>query len=442
MDGPINSYLLFNLALTLLSSFWIGFLFFRARYLFVKPSVFVLSYFNIFAQWPSVLIAHYVEESLPNPYAVSLLIHGYVFVGLFTTSRTWKHSAKDAWQRIHDWNPDPSSSRSIMLLLASLLVLGVGYYLSYVPLSQTGLWVIFTDPVSSVMAREESLKLLENVLPAYIYSLTVSSVIPLLSVFFAMELFRNFGRRRFAVFVVYFGLLAIVGVLASLTGARSSLVTVILVVIFTRLWMKQLSMNVAKIALLLALALIPAVLLSLLREGVEYSEFNSLLGEYFGSLVERTFITPYVVGLWYLYHAQMFGPVGLASIPKLATLLGIPPIDLPNVIGLIYAPLSGATVGETISAPAGYLFTQFCNFGVVSFPFSLLCLWILDVAVPLYARLSDVLLLPTIVCLSVVAIQFLQSDFTVVLVTHGFAIILALSYIISRVLPDRSHCTS
>jgi len=87
---------------------------------------------------------------------------------------------------------------------------------------------------------------------------------------------------------------------------------------------------------------------------------------------------------------------------------------------------------KSVSAVAGYLFTYYSYFGIAALFFSILGLWLIDVALLVYERLSNVMLLPCIAAISLSILAFISSDYTVVWLTHGFGVILLLSWLIDR----------
>jgi hypothetical protein len=133
-------------------------------------------------------------------------------------------------------------------------------------------------------------------------------------------------------------------------------------------------------------------------------------------------------GVMYVHHSEVEGRFGIAAVPKLATLLGVDVINVPNLIGLRYSERAL----DTVSAVAGYLFTYYSYFGISSLIFSLVGLWFLDVAIIIYGKLSPHLLLPCIAAISVSTLSFISSDYTTAWLTHGFGIILFLSWMTDR----------
>jgi len=96
---------------------------------------------------------------------------------------------------------------------------------------------------------------------------------------------------------------------------------------------------------------------------------------------------------------------------------------VPNYIGLRYQP----NAGPTVSAGAGYLLTYYSYFGVASLLISLIGLWLLDMAVYVYGKLSPSFLIPCVSAVSLSTLSFISSDYTTVLVTHGFAVTLIIA---------------
>jgi hypothetical protein len=405
----------------------LGFIFFSKRYLFLKPSILLLTYSHIFFQWPLAIYSGYYEEFLPDPFAFAFLIHAYVLTGFLVSLFILNHKAKIIWEQITN-----RRTRDVEVSLGAVLILGVLtvgvtiFYLKNVPFSQTGLYAIFFRPEVSGLWRERSLKLLENQTLKYAYSIMVSSVAPLLVVmlFFA---FLN-GTRRLQMITALSSMAAIAGVafVISLPGTRVSVVNLLLAIASAYLFHRGLPFRPLKVFLFIGVILLLPALLSILREGRAVS-FGSLL-TYLDYVGHRTFLLTMDVGSWYVRHSQVEGRFGIAAVPKLASLLGVDVINVPNLIGLKY----GERPLATVSAVAGYLFTYYSYFGIFSLIFSLMGVWFLDVAIIIYGKLSHHLLLPCIAAISVSTLSFISSDYTTVWLTHGFGIILFLSWMTDR----------
>jgi hypothetical protein len=91
-----------------------------------------------------------------------------------------------------------------------------------------------------------------------------------------------------------------------------------------------------------------------------------------------------MVSGWHVDFAQHHESIGLVGIPRIAALVGAPELHIPNIIGLTYAP-------------------------------------------EFFPEQSVIVALPALLLAS---IMFTQSDYTVVLITHGFLIIVILSWML------------
>jgi len=273
---------------------------------------------------------------------------------------------------------------------------------------------------------------LENSGLIYAFSIMTSSIAPLLMGLLTMVLIGKYAIHKA---IKYTGSVFIIGLTAlavSLTGARSGLFNIIVVVCFVILWKKGFSVHPLFLVLLAFLVLFPVIIMTLLREGKTIEDFAGLYFSYMGFILDRIFFMPFHVGCWYMHYAQENSPLGIGAIPKLAKLFRVEPLDGPNIIGLIYAPqYYGKAVIGSISATSGYLFGLYGYFGIVSFPISLLALWVTDISVYMYKRLELFVLIPCLASMNLSTLMFVQSDYTVVILTHGFAMILLLSLALS-----------
>jgi hypothetical protein len=138
---------------------------------------------------------------------------------------------------------------------------------------------------------------------------------------------------------------------------------------------------------------------------------------------KRAFVLPAVVSIWFADYAQRNGPIGLAGVPRLAKAAGIAPIDLPNRIGLIYAPCHyGHEVMESVSATTGFLFAQYGYFGLLALPLALAGLIVCDGLLLIIRTFPDTWIAPTLAFISLTALKFTQSDYLTIWVTHGLGI--------------------
>jgi len=417
--GRIDLFVTLSYALTLAGTVWLFALFRNKRYLFVKPSIVLLVWTHILFQWPSAIFAAYYEMVLPDPYTFLLLIHGFVFLGLLLSEVTGRQQAEDVFARITSNSPVNISKPLIVLAIYCSAVVAI--YLWAVPFSQTGLYVIVVKPELAALARSQSLKGLASPVLTYLYSTMASGAAPLLAVLIAMQLLAKFRSRSvigvFSLLILFAALL----LAASLPGARGTAVKLLLVVVIAFLLRKGLPFRPVRFVLITAGILAPAAILTLLRESqsITASNFVQYLGNY---IFSRAFIMPLQTGAFYVHHAQTHGFIGIAGIPRLAELIGVTPIDVPDTIGSIYAPR--ATLSVRASANGGFLLSYYSYFGVIALPLSLALLGLLDLALAVYRNLTQTMLVPAVAAISVGTLAFISSDYTTVLITHGFVAIL------------------
>jgi hypothetical protein len=427
LTTPFSLYLCLNWFFCLACAFWIGVLFYKRRYLFVKPSLLTLSWYHLFFQWPLAFYSGHYMGYLPDPYTFAFLIHGYILIGLLVCPFTLDLKANKIWGRIAGFHKEePLASPGAMVLLGAIIIGITLAYLSQVPLSQTGLYTIFFRPEVSVIAREKSLKLLGNMPLVYAYSLMVSCAAPLLAVMLFWALRK--AIKRWQIFSILFYIILLVGLAVSigLPGARISIVNMILVMVIAYLFHRGLPLRLGKFLFLIGTILLLPAILTILREGKEIS--LETLFAYLGYIGHRAFVVPMDVGSWYIHYTQVEGGFGVAGIPKLAALLGRRAVNVPNFIGLKYE--GGAYT--SVTSPAGYLFAYYSYFGMISLVISLAGVFLLDIAVFFYERLSDRLLLPCIAAIGLSTLSFISSDYTTAWLTHGFGVILVLSWCIDR----------
>jgi hypothetical protein len=296
-----------------------------------------------------------------------------------------------------------------------------------VPFSQTGLYAIFHHPEGSVLAREKSLKLLEDQTLKYVYSIMVSTIAPLTAVMLFFLFLENIKRCKIGRAIVISLALSGLAFAISLTGARISIVNLVLVITFAFIYYHGIPFRPLKVSLIIILVLLVPTILSILRAGETFS--IPVVISYLGLVAERTFIKTMDVGSWYAHYFQTEGAFGVSGVPKLATLLGRDFLITPNFIALKYMKRAIAST----SADAGYIFTYYSYFGLASTSISLLGLWLLDISILVYTRLNQYLLVPCIASIALSSLSFISSDYTTVWITHGFGFILIVSLVASKI---------
>jgi hypothetical protein len=387
----------------------------------------VILFFHLTIQWAGIIDSGYIWYYLPNPWVFAFLLHGFPIVGLCISFVTWRKNTKIIFKRLLCYGLYFKKRDKLIRILGFCVVLITLLYLLYIPFYETGLWAIFTKLENAAQARENSLKLLDNIFLKYGYSSVMKVFAPLLSVLLFNRLRHSMKKKlpikiaRDIVFLL--GLLVAV----SLTGARSPAACIILVICLSFLLKKGLPINPLYIILTFLLVLTLPTFLTLLREGKELS--ISLFWQYLSTgILGRVFHAPMLTGLWHVHYAQHKGFIGISGIPKLAVLFGIKPINVANLIGINYTNIKIASV----SANTCYLFSYYSYFGWLSFPLSLLGLWLLDYSILIYKQLSDNILLPCVASVSLSSMSFVSSNYTTVLLTHGFGVILISSLVLDK----------
>lgn len=430
----MRMYALSNWFFFIATVLWSSFIFYKRRYYFIKPSILLITFSIIFFQLPLALYSDMYEAAVPDPYVLGFLIHAYILVGLCVSLFTFQESTRSVWNRItRELAIDYRVNKPAVFILAGVVICIVSVYFDHVPLRETGLYAVLTNPAMAVVARERSLKLLDNHALVYAFSLMTSSLAPMLAVMFFWMGAKYLLQRRFVPLAITgIGAISLM-IIVSLPGARVSAVNLLLVVSISFYLVRRFPFHPVKISLLFILIVTPGVLIGVYREGMywEGREFGfDLYLQYLWDFIGRRILQdPLKVGSWYIHDAQTYGLFGVSAVPKLAAITGYDALDVTNYIGLRYQPKAGPTV----SAGAGYLLTYYSYFGIISLLISLIGLWLLDMAIFVYKKLSQPLLIPCISVVSLSTLSFISSDYTTVMVTHGFAVTLIIAFTVDAI---------
>jgi len=426
----MSAFVITNWSLCIITSALLWFALWRWRFLLVKPSIIVIIFFHLQIQWAATIDSADIEAYLPDPWTFALLAQGFPLIGLTISLLIGRRSAKIVWQRI--LYPDPEVApwkmqRRAILILAGSIVFFVVLYLQFVPLSDTGLYAIIFDPVGSTIAREESLKLIDNAFIQYGYGFMASAFAPLLSVLLLNRLIMDIKQLRLLGALIIIA--AIIGILVavSLTGARSYAASIVFVMLFAWMLRRGFPFNPIYIAVAMVAILALPVVLTVLRED---RALNLVLAWNYltEAIFNRIFHTPMLTGLYFTHFAQTDGFIGIAAIPRLAASFDITPINAPNHLGLLYI---GTSV-QSVSMNTSYVFAYYTYFGLGSFVFSLVGLWLLDITLLIYRNLSSLMLIPCVAAASAVSASLVSTEYPVVLLTHGFVVILLTSIFADR----------
>lgn len=409
----------------LFCSFWFVYLFAYHRFLFIKPSIILLFCSHLFFQWPAAIYSGFTESYLPDPSVVPFLLNLYILIGLFISSYSFRARARVEWYRMVSETDNTHFSYWIRLVAASLF-LGLLLYLIYVPFSQTGLYALIFDPSNSDAARDQSYNMLPSYMK-YIYSIVQGTLAPLLAALTSIYAIESMKKRRYMHLWICLFLVGVCIFSVILTGARYPAAKVLIAILLAIIFKKGLPFAPVRIFTAVCLVLLPAALITLYREGNEANPFLVLWYLFDGIIFHRVFCVPYQVGLWHIQYSQFYGLFGIAAIPKLAVLFNIEPIIAPKVIGAFYLPHPEIETHSNV----GYLFSYFSYFGFLSLPISIFLLFTLDFVLFIYKYLHPAFIAPCLGALFPSIMEFAQSDYLTILITHGYLLIPIVSLMVS-----------
>lgn len=427
----MNVFVAVNWALVIVTSI-ILFATIRAdRSLLIKPSIMAILFFHVMCQWGTAIQASHIELFLAKPWIFVILSHGFPIIGLAVSLLIWRRSARAIWGRIIDHKPaDLSRKNKALLLLAIFFILFIFLYLSHVPFRKTGLYKVFSSPLESGVARDQSVKFLANPFLRYGYSIVMAVFAPLLAVLTTQLFLMQIRQRKWFLAFLYLIFLIGVFVAATLSGARAYPAFLLLAVAFALLMRKGFPINPLYLAAALLLVLLFPTVLTLLREGKAVT-LKSFVEYFRVSTYQRVVIIPMETGLYHVKYAQEYGYFGIQAIPKLATAMGIEPLNIPNFITKY---MSGSPI-DTTSANTAYIYAYYSYFGLLAFIPCLLGLWLLDLSLLVYRKLSANLLIPCVACISIAANTFSQTEYTISLFSQGFLLLLLVSWAVDRAVP-------
>jgi len=426
----MSIFVLLNWIFCLATSIFLIIVLWRYRFLLIKPSIIIIVFFHIRIQWIATIQAEYIENFLIEPSSFFILVHIFPLVGLTVAFFFFHKRTFAIYSRLKTINHHPLSVDKKVIAILILIVIAISVlYLSYIPLQKTGLYTILIEPSKSAQAREASLKLVANPLIRYSYSFLKNVFVPLLSVFLIISILQNI-KTKLSRTLIATGMLIFTFVIVSFTGARSPAAVLILTMVWALYLKKGMPFRPLYLFIALLLVLSPAVLISILREG-NVLNIPLFINYMTGGIFNRVFVIPMKVGLFHVYHAQMYGLFGVAAIPKIAIPLGLQPVNVANLIYINYFHYA-----QTI--PSGlantcYVFSYYSYFGILSVILSLFCLWALDLSILIFRKIkNDWVLLACIASMFSASISFISVDFTIALVTNGFLLLLLVSWIMDK----------
>jgi hypothetical protein len=479
-------FTLFNMALAIILVLAFVTVFLKKPWLFLRPAILLAGIFTFILQLPLAVFAGYFEQQLGQPWHLSALVLSAILPGTVLVIKNWHRPAPATWAKLqtesslHDlW------SATVLVGACGLPLLWI--YYSAVPFSCTAMHALFTDPFMVPIYREMSVKLIEPLLIRYafaFYSLSVAMVIASLLMLIAGQYWqqRKYGKMALTVL-----LLIAVGLSGAVNGATANFLFGGVIAFITLAWKRGLRILNLQYVLFLALCMAPALTISLgVRHGTklygsrpetveqqlpalrsclavlpvkkEAQDLHWIIGyllltphdssrlfkeapenspapSHF-SLYERSemmhhlsrmFVSPIMVGAWFVDYTQRFGTHFWMIFPKLERLLEKSSPDLANIVGKFYGPAHyGMPVPPTINATTGFIFVNYASLGAWGLLLNLLlvCVW---ESLGFIARLFPPVFLPVFYAMVTFSSIFLvEAAFVTVVVLEGvlFALIL------------------
>lgn len=420
-----------NVVATLLALSILAYLFIRRPQVFVRPSMQVLAFYHLLIQWPVAYLSRFIESWVHDPWHVFMLVHGFVLIGIPLALSGSRQAVREIWSRLRG---DGAGVSDNTWAVNALFVAAIGcaaVYLTAVDITDTGLYVLLTDPVHASEARVESLKALQSMLPKYALSVLSSTIAPLFTAYAVFAWLHRTNTWRWNSLYPAL-LLPVVWTLALLSGAKGIAVFLVMVVVATYLWDRRLRLPLAAAVLVIPIMLVPAVAYVVVIANAHYEVgAMALMDRLAEAILKRAFLVPATTGIWHIDYAQTEGVVGVAGQLRLASALGIESIRLPMVIGQYYGPAYyGDEVATHFSANTGFLFTTYACFGLFGLPLALAMLLCCDLPLILLRLLPRSWLVPAMGATSVAVLKFIQSDYTTVWLTHGFGLIVLVAWVL------------
>lgn len=402
-------------------------------HLLVKPSMWFLGIFHISVQIAATVNAALIYQTLDSPSHFLLLTHILPLLILAWSLTTFNRTAETTWRRRRALytHIDESLGRAIPLGLV-VMAIALSVYFAYVPVRQTGLYLMLVgaDAQSVALAREDSLKLVQSPLVRYLYLYHASVLTPLLAAFISILLVVNFRRRKFVkVAISAVGILFLIAMTAW-SGARLFPAIAMLIVVATLIFLKLGRIKWAYVPLGVVAVLLPALLIQVLRTDQEIT-LTVLFSAFSETIFNRIFFIPMHTGLQWVTHVQENGYWGLGGFARIAHWVGVEPINVPNFMMTYYGGSSIASGYMNTS----FVFAYYSYFGLAVFPFLVLGVASLDFALYVYRRIRPAFMVPGIAVVNAAVLTLISSEFTRLFLTSGFATAIVTLVILENVIP-------
>ncbi len=400
-------------------------IFSKYKHLLLKPSIWYILFFNLQLQWGSAFTAAVTFDELERPWHFFILTQLFPFVLLVVSVVFLPKQALDVWRRF-----EYSPNYSVRTEGGALLVLGVAWfvtlaiYLHAVPLTQTGLYASFAGASmdDALWAREYSVKLLASALPRYCYAANAWLLSILLFVIMASIAGGAWRTHKIYLIPLPFVLGVVFLFTAMLSGARAE-GGVVLLGAALYYWLKAGSPFRIRYLIVgfLVVVSIP-VIVDFARQRTDIS-WDSI-SESRETILYRIFVLPTDVGRLWLKTVEGRGLWGVVGIEKVASVLGLEPVNVANEVAQAAAPSSPFRF--TSFASTGFPFSYYSFFGLAIVPCFVPAVLLLDFSLYVYRFVSEDMRLVLFVYLVLSVRTLIESDYTTTLFTFGFIPAIAL----------------
>lgn len=346
---------------------------------------------------------------LKDYFSVLLLIHLTIIIGILLSAYTFRKTSIKVCDILNIKNDD-TLSRLPLIVLLFLCGLILFFYLLKVNLFDTGLYHMFVGSKMQALAREYSLKTNENRATVYFYALLKNIIAPITYLF----LLDNWIKQKKEIFYLF--CIPIIVIFSNLNGEKSFLLVYALLTGFYFLYRSNTNHNYRKI-LFFGVIVFMSIIIPSIFFGVKIGEFSTLVI----SKLERAFLIPLKVGLWYIHDAQYNGFNFYDLLPGTIKWLVNPDyINYANYIGQKYfGYYQGYKTISSVNANAGFIFYFYKGAGFWAVPFSIALVLSLDFLILMYKKMPKNFLVITIAFVTVNAISFVSSNFYTCVFSHG-----------------------
>lgn len=323
-----------------------------------------------------------------------------------------------------DNNANDATRRVDSFALLAMIAIGVAivsFYLWLVPLRSTGLWTLVFDRGHADQARSMALTVNNwSVFTGYGYSVLWTSVLAPTCMVFLSYSTLFLGLRVLGIFLI---LLSVI-----LTGEKSPAALCVLTLATSYILKHGLRRALAWGVLSFGVILTIATTMSILRWR-SASDINlATIIEFYGLLLERFFVSPFITGVYTNIFAQDHGHLGVTSIRPLAIIMGQSYLPLPQAAGFY---MSGMVVTPP-NMNTSFLFDLQASAGIwMGFAISVILIFALDILPTAFSRLSPSSTVAFYSAQLIALISLLSSGYTTSMVSHGIGPIFLIAAIMN-----------